>query len=198
MADTALLHFLKRHEAGSDSARAHLLEYCIDRLRQLAAWIFRPQRDLRRLHETDDVVQRALVRLHRALVSVKPADARAFFGLAARQIRWVLRDMAQELRANAEATFSEKLGPDLDQAVLEPVDRDGAPADLAEWTELHEAIEKLPDEEREAFDLLFYQGLSQPEAADVLGTSLRTLKRRWQRARLLLHDALRGLWPSLG
>jgi RNA polymerase sigma-70 factor (ECF subfamily) len=41
--------------------------------------------------------------------------------------------------------------------------------------------------------LLFYEGLTQEEAATVLGVSLRTLKRRWQSARCRLHDALNGL-----
>ncbi len=70
------------------------------------------------------------------------------------------------------------------------------PSSLAEWSEFHEAVERLPEEEREAFDLLWYQGLSQPEAAELLGVSPRTIKRRWRSARLLLHDALRGAWPG--
>jgi RNA polymerase sigma-70 factor (ECF subfamily) len=62
---------------------------------------------------------------------------------------------------------------------------------LAEWTELHEIFGKLPDEQREIVELLWYHGLTQPEVADLLGTSLRTVKRRWQHARLLLHEYLR-------
>ena len=54
-----------------------------------------------------------------------------------------------------------------------------APLRLAAWTELHEQVEALPPEEREAFDLLYYQDLPQAEAAQVLGVSLATLKRRW-------------------
>jgi DNA-directed RNA polymerase specialized sigma24 family protein len=66
-----------------------------------------------------------------------------------------------------------------------------------EWSDFHARIEALPDEEREMFDILLYEGMSQPEAAIVLQTSLRTVKRRWQRARLMLQQALRGEWPSL-
>ncbi|MBL8798147.1 MAG: helix-turn-helix domain-containing protein, partial [Planctomycetia bacterium] len=46
------------------------------------------------------------------------------------------------------------------------------------------------------FDLLFYQGLSQAEAAALLNVSERTVKRRWQSARLQLHDALGGEFPG--
>jgi RNA polymerase sigma-70 factor (ECF subfamily) len=53
----------------------------------------------------------------------------------------------------------------------------------------------LPDETRKIVDLLFYQGLSQAEAAAVLETSERTVQRRWQSARLALHEALGGRFP---
>ena len=44
------------------------------------------------------------------------------------------------------------------------------------------AIESLPDEEREAFDLVRIQGMAKTEAADVLGTSTKTVQRRLNRA----------------
>ncbi len=56
--------------------------------------------------------------------------------------------------------------------------------------------ERLPAEEREVFDLLWYQELSQAEAAALLGVSERTIKRRWQSARIMLHDALKGEIPE--
>lgn len=59
-----------------------------------------------------------------------------------------------------------------------------------------EQVDKLPDEEREVFGLLWYEGLTQPEAASVLNVSLKTVKRRWQSARLLLHRAMRGQPPE--
>jgi RNA polymerase sigma-70 factor (ECF subfamily) len=58
-----------------------------------------------------------------------------------------------------------------------------------------EAIEKLPDEEREAFDLVRIQELTQPEAAEVLGVGLRTVQRRLSRALVLLSEALSDLRP---
>jgi DNA-directed RNA polymerase specialized sigma24 family protein len=45
--------------------------------------------------------------------------------------------------------------------------------------------------------LLYYQGVSQTEAAAILDISERTIKRRWQSARLRLHDALEGRMPGL-
>lgn len=60
------------------------------------------------------------------------------------------------------------------------------------WSEFHETVNNLPDEQKEVVNLLFYEGMSQEEAAIVLGVSLRTLKRRWQEAKLALHEELRG------
>jgi RNA polymerase sigma-70 factor (ECF subfamily) len=65
------------------------------------------------------------------------------------------------------------------------------------WTEFHRQAEALPDEEREAFDLVYYQGLNYAEAADVLGVSAKTVMRRWQAACLRLHDAVGGRLPGL-
>ena len=46
-----------------------------------------------------------------------------------------------------------------------------------------EAIDGLPEDEREVFDLVRIQGLTQAEAAEVLGVSAKTVQRRLNRAR---------------
>jgi RNA polymerase sigma-70 factor (ECF subfamily) len=139
---------------------------------------------VRRWAETDDVLQSALVRLVGALRDVKPATPRDFLALAALQIRRELIDLARRyygphgIGANHESQAGVKDGKPVD-----PSDIRHEPSALAQWTELHEQIGALPEEEREIVGLLFYQGLSQAEAAELLGVSLRTLQRRW-------HDAL--------
>ena len=61
---------------------------------------------------------------------------------------------------------------------------------LARWTEMHRRIGQLPGAERETFNLLWYLDLTQEEAAQVLGVSRRTVIKRWQKARLLLHEVV--------
>jgi DNA-directed RNA polymerase specialized sigma24 family protein len=63
---------------------------------------------------------------------------------------------------------------------------------LRRWTEFHEAAGRLPDDLRAVFDLLWYQGLSQSEAAALLGIAVRTVKLRWMKARLLVQQPLGG------
>ena len=74
--------------------------------------------------------------------------------------------------------------------------RDPDPSDLDRWCALHEAIEKLPVEEREAFGLAFYHGWTQPQIAELFGVDERTIRRRWRAACRALHNALGGDLPQ--
>lgn len=184
-----LQHLLEALRAGEESARESLLECSLDRIYDLARRMFHRQHDLRQGAQTDDVVQRALIRLNTALMAIKPPDVRTFYGLAARQIRWVLRDLASE-KADSQCVSYAPEPPECSDGA-------GEPKDLEEWSAFHETIDALDDEDREMFDLLFYEGLTQELAAEVLQTSVRTVRRRWQRARLRLERALHGEWPRI-
>jgi RNA polymerase sigma-70 factor (ECF subfamily) len=61
-----------------------------------------------------------------------------------------------------------------------------------------EAIADLPEEERVAFDLVRIQGLTQVEAARLLGVSAATVNRRLNRALQLLLETLDDVRPSEG
>jgi RNA polymerase sigma-70 factor (ECF subfamily) len=54
------------------------------------------------------------------------------------------------------------------------------------------AIDKLGDSQREVVELLYFQGLTQAEAGEVLGVSEDTVKRRWAEARVTLFTRLRS------
>jgi RNA polymerase sigma-70 factor (ECF subfamily) len=56
-----------------------------------------------------------------------------------------------------------------------------------------EAIEHLPEDEREAFSLVRIQGMSQTETANLLGVSAKTVQRRLNRSLLLLAEKLSDL-----
>ncbi len=69
---------------------------------------------------------------------------------------------------------------------------DTEPENIEAWAKFHEVVEALPEPEREVVNLLWYEEMSQPEAAEVLGISLATVKRRWQSARIRLSESLDG------
>ena len=178
----------------SDAAgREALLAHAGDRLLRLTRKMFRSHPDLGRWEETDDVFQNAMLRLHRSLADVKLESVRHFFRLAALQVRRELLDLAKRhfgpqgagSRHHTDGQPADDAGGSIRRSASEP-------EDLEEWSEFHAAVENLPDDEREVVDLLYYEGLTQEDAARVLGQSIRTLKRRWHAARLALHVALRG------
>ena len=71
------------------------------------------------------------------------------------------------------------------------------PAELAERAEraaaVREAVLGLPEELREAVVLTVYEGLTQMEAAEAAGTTVKGMERRVSRARELLRRRLEGV-----
>jgi RNA polymerase sigma-70 factor (ECF subfamily) len=59
-----------------------------------------------------------------------------------------------------------------------------------------ETIDKLPEEEREVFELIRVQGLTHSEAAEVVGVSSKTVQRRLNRALVLLWKELEHSHPA--
>jgi RNA polymerase sigma-70 factor (ECF subfamily) len=198
--DTQLQRDIDRALAGDEHARSALIDHACDRLVKLTRKLFHRHPDLRRWEQTDDVAQTAMLRLHRALADVRPESVRHFFNLAAVMIRRTLLDLAKHhLGPHGHGTnhHTDGLPPDEPGgAVHRATDPASEPTDLDGWTLFHAQVGKLPEEEQEVVNLLFYEALTQEEAAKVLGVSLRTLKRRWQSARCRLHDALNPKGPT--
>jgi RNA polymerase sigma factor (sigma-70 family) len=181
---------LSQAVAGDEAALDALLRYNCERLTSLTRRMLGNFRRVRRWTETADVLQNALLRLVGALQEVKPQTPREFLALATLQIRRELLDLArkfygpQGMGANQDSVAA--AGPHAPPPE-EQADLSHDPCTLAQWTELHQQIDALPDEEREVVGLLFYQGLSQAEAAEVLDVSLRTVQRRWHTSLCKLH-----------
>jgi RNA polymerase sigma factor (sigma-70 family) len=203
---TQIRHCIDRLRAGDQSARDELLAHACDRLVRLTRKMLRDFPGVQRWEQTDDVLQNAAVRLCRALQAVQPPTAADFFRLAAAEIRRELFDLARRfagahgLGANhASIAGSAANAGEMSASTLGKIAGDATHDQdrLEAWTEFHHHAEALPPEERETFDLLYYQGVSQTEAAAILEISERTVKRRWQSARLRLHDALEGRMPGL-
>jgi RNA polymerase sigma factor (sigma-70 family) len=195
-----LLGWLERLRAGDSTVADDLLRHVSGRLQRLTRQMLKGHPAVRRWVQTDDVLQGALLRLLRAVHNVHPSSMREFFGLATQQIRRELIDLARHYYGpHGVGANHASRGPDaaLPNPAAEPPDASPEPGELAEWCEFHEKIELLSEEHREVVGLLFYQGLTQAEAAELLGVTVRTVQRRWNAAMVQLHDALKGHWPEL-
>ncbi|WP_020468765.1 sigma-70 family RNA polymerase sigma factor [Zavarzinella formosa] len=169
-----------------------LLERSVRRLHQLCAVLLhrsyprltRPPLNL----QADEMLSSVVERLLKALREARPANVRQFFALAAQHMRWELNDLARRLDEQPRAV-------ELQDGQMPAFD--GSDSGITpDGRRMLEAIERLPEHEREAFDLVRIQGMTQPEAAQVLGVSSMTVKRRLRRALQLLADMLDDLRPA--
>lgn len=183
---------IQRLNQGDRSALEELLRHSEDRLTTLVRKMLRDYPTVSRWEQTDDVLQVALMKMVRALSETKLNDERHFLRLCALQIRRVLVDLARHYknqRGMQVEPFDMKEGVEQPQGGYEPA-APGGPSSLADWGAFHEEVNRLPEQERDVFDLLWYHGMTQPEAAQVLQIDERTIRRYWTKARLILSERL--------
>jgi RNA polymerase sigma factor (sigma-70 family) len=138
--------------------------------------------------QVDEMLSAVVERLLKALRGARPTTVRQFFALASQHMRWELNDMARRLD-------EQPTGVELrDGLVPAPSSRDSGLSPDAR--RMLEAIDRLPEQECEAFDLVRIQGMSQGEAARILGVSAMTVNRRLNRSLQLLTAALADLRPE--
>ena len=184
------LNALGREQPAEPIVRA-LLERAVRRLHVLCSnLLYRsyprltmPPRSL----EPDEVVDAVVERLLKAMRSIRPQTTRQFFALVNQHMRWELNDLARRL--DEEVTV-ERLREGM---AAQPVSSSSALTPDAR--RMLEAIEKLPEDEREVFDLVRIQGFSHGEAAELIGMSPKTVQRRLNRSLVLLRKVLEDLRP---
>ena len=137
--------------------------------------------------QPDELLGAVVERLLKAMQSVRPGTVRQFFALVNQHMRWELNDLARRLDEQPTLVSLDE------QRATAP--SSGGSLLSADGRRMLQAIDRLPDDERETFDLLRIQGLTQAEAAEVLGVSAKTVQRRLNRALLLLARDLRDLRP---
>jgi RNA polymerase sigma factor (sigma-70 family) len=138
--------------------------------------------------QVDELLGAVAERLLKALREARPRTVRQLFALANQHMRWELNDLARRLdnQPAAEALYEAQVpAPASSGSGLSP---DGY--------RMLSAIGDLPDEEREAFDLVRVQGMTHAEAAQVLSVSAVTVKRRLTRGLRLLTEQLADLRPG--
>jgi RNA polymerase sigma-70 factor (ECF subfamily) len=178
----------KRMKAGDQTAREELVRAIVERMERLARKMLRNFPNVRRWEQTDDILQNAMMRLLRSLEKVEPSSVRELFGLAALEIRRELMDLARHFGGpEGQGAHHASHQGDEPGSAWQPPDIN-PDVDLEKWTAFHREVENLPVEEREVVGLMFYNGMSSTEAAEIFQVSDRTIRRWWNSAMLKLHQ----------
>lgn len=127
-------------------------------------------------------------RLIKAMREARPGTVRQFFHIASQHMRWELNDVARRLDKGPRDL-------ELREGLVLPRSEPDTAALGPNVARILEAIEALPEELREVFDLIRIQGMTQVEAAELTGVSVRTVQRRLNSGVLLLTEALIDLCP---
>ena len=138
--------------------------------------------------QPDEMLSAVVERLLKAVPEARPRTVRQFFALVNQHMRWELNDLARRLDnqpAALELSDGMVPAPPSSGSVLTPDGR-----------RMLEAIDRLPEDEREVFGLVRIQDMTHAEAAEVLEVSAKTVQRRLNRSLLLLAKELDHLRPS--
>ncbi len=138
--------------------------------------------------QADELLSAVAERLLKALRGARPANVRQFFALANQHMRWELNDLARRLDEQPAAL-------ELADGLI-PAPASSGSQLTADGRRMLEAIGNLPEDEREVFGLVRIQGMTQVEAAEVLGVSTVTVRRRLNRGLRLLTENLSDLRPD--
>jgi RNA polymerase sigma factor (TIGR02999 family) len=188
MADVTVI--LSRIEQGDPSAAEQLLPLVYDELRKLAA--------ARLAHEKPGQTLQATALVHDAylrLVDVEQAqqwDSRGhFFAAAAEAMRRILVDSALRKKSLKRGGDRQRL----DIADIEPA----VPPPREDLVSLNEALDKLAQIQPQTAELVklrYFAGLTNKQAAELLGISPRKADSLWGYARVWLHDCIVGESPG--
>lgn len=142
--------------------------------------------------EAEDVVQEALIRLWRLAPDWRPGEAQV--------ATWLYR-VVSNLVIDRQRSLRRRAAQALDEA---PEVADDAPDVLARIMQarrmaaLDQALQDLPDRQRQAVVLRHIEGLSNPEIARILDLGVEAVESLTARGKRALAAALRGRRDALG
>ena len=173
-------------QRGEDGARDRLFAAAYGELRKLAhARLFHGGRNT--YLDTTALVHESYLRFLNG-GQLGSNDRRAFLGYASMVMRSVIIDAVRERQA-------ERRGGGLAHLTLDTQVADQVPAGSAELLQVHEALDALAEAEprlAKVAEMRYFGGYSEAEIAEALGITDRTVRRDWEKARLLLGAMLRG------
>ena len=180
---TDITQILTAAAAGDQQAKSELVPLVYDELRKLALYRFRNMAPGQSLQPTD-LVHEAYLKL----LSVEQRSwesRRHFIDAAGVAMRNILVDRAR-------ARLALKRGGDRTRQPLDDDlgDANRDPQEIIDVDDALRALSEIDARAAQVVELRFFLGLSDPEIADVLGVTDRTVRRDWTFARAWLSEQL--------
>jgi RNA polymerase sigma factor (TIGR02999 family) len=169
---------------GDSNAAGQAFSLMYEDLRRMARSRLR-QHQTMTLLDTTSLVHEAYLKLVGGQ-SLPVEDRHHFFAYAGRVMRSVIVD-------SARARLAERRGGDAVHLALDSEISDRVAAPENDLLRVHEALEVLEQAEpklAQIVELRYFAGLTEVEIAEMLGQSERTVRRSWEKAKLLLTAAL--------
>jgi RNA polymerase sigma factor (TIGR02999 family) len=179
-----LTSLLAAARQGDDNAAGQAFSLLYADLRRLARARLR-QHQTFTLLDTTSLVHESYLKLVGAQ-ALPVEDRHHFFAYASRVMRSVIVDFARARQA-------ERRGGDAEHVVLDTAMGERLAAPENDVLRVHEALDVLAQADArlaQVVEMRYFGGLGEAEIAEVLGVSERTVRRDWERARLLLQAAL--------
>jgi RNA polymerase sigma factor (TIGR02999 family) len=185
MTTDSLVDLLRLAHSGDEAARRRLFAVAYEELRSQA------RRQLagggrNTLLNTTALVHESFTRFLNAGQLTGVARSQ-FFGYAARVMRSVIVDFARQRQA-------ERRGGDVVHVMLNTELAENLSAGEDQVLQIHDALEALQlhdDRLASVVEMRYFAGMTEQEIATVLGVTDRTVRRDWEKARLLLAAMLR-------
>lgn len=117
-----------------------------------------------------------------------------FFGAAAQAMRRILVDRSRRRAASKRQASAEQLPVVVGEDLMMPMPGDHI-------LMIHESLKRFEEEDPEAARIVllkFFSGQSSDEIAKMLGTSVRTVERRWTLAKARLFQLIREEQDTVG
>lgn len=176
---------LKAWSAGDEGALERLTAHVHAELHKIARRYMRNERPGHTLQAT------ALVNeVYLRLVDVRDVEWRQraqFFAISAQIMRNILVDAARAKRSQKRGGGQAKVNVE-DVAVLSPEPDEF----VVQLDDALRAFQTIAPRQAKVVELRYFGGLSEEEAAEVLKTSVRTVRRDWQFAKAWLQSELGG------
>lgn len=171
---------------GERDALGQLYALLYPELRRLAHARVRRSGDMTLL-DTTSLVHESFLRFEKS-GAVKMGDRSQFMAYAAQVMRSVVVDLVR--RRQSERRGGDAVHVEFDEAHA------AAAADPreSEVLRVHESLEELAAIDARlvrVVEMRYFSGMTEPEVAEVLGLTVRTVARDWEKARLFLHACLR-------